>query len=253
MERQIHRKTLVPVVKYLVVVLNVCRSIGDYRGSSALCIGAASWWWCRFKSCVSSSAAECGDNGGYRCGGDVRNMRRRISFSHVRKSWRRRGLSHGADGGRHTCRAASVVSHLRHVDFHLVQLLLVGYSHLHHGGTEAADRVTLALYLSIECHCVRVKAILDDVEAVVISGHSWHGTAGCNHAACVSMLGRQSCACDKVCLVGLVEVILEIDPPVGRPLCSSRGMWLRRVLSLGWQCVPCRPYTAECTEALRLP
>ena len=92
--------------------------------------------------------------------------------------------------GGHTHRATSVARHMRHVDFHLMQLLLVGCSHFHHGSPEAADIVTVALCLSVECHGVGGKAVSDGVEAIVVSGYSWHGKVGCNHVACVSMLGQ---------------------------------------------------------------
>ena len=62
-------ETLVSVVKYLVGVLDVCRSIGSRRGGSALCVGAPSGWWYRSKSCTASSAMATGGNGGYRVGG----------------------------------------------------------------------------------------------------------------------------------------------------------------------------------------
>ena len=67
--------------------------------------------------------------------------------------------------------------HVRHVDLRLVQLLLVGCYHLHHGAPGADDLITLALRLCVEHHDVGGKAIVGGVEADIVRGPSCHGLA----------------------------------------------------------------------------
>ena len=141
------------------------------------------------------------------------HRRYHVSWGRIRESWSIFDLSHGIDGGGLAYRATSVVRHVRHVDLHLVQLLLVGCSHLHHGSLEVSNLVTLALSLEVEYNGVRGKTVSDEVEAVVVSGYSWHGKAGHYHVIFVSMLCQRSCVFDEVCLVDLGEVIPEVDPP----------------------------------------
>ena len=72
-------------------------------------------------------------------------------------------LSHGTNGGGYTCGADGVPHHMCQVDFELVQLLLVRFSHLYHDAPEAAALVTLSLSLGVEHHGKGCKSARDGV------------------------------------------------------------------------------------------
>ena len=103
--------------------------------------------------------------------------------------------------------------HVRHVDLELVQLLLVGCSHLHHSRHVAADLVTLVLSLYVERHDVEGNTVIIGAEAAVAPVSSWHGKTGCHHVACVPILCQRYCPCDKIGLLGSGEMVLQVDQP----------------------------------------